>query len=248
MPSAETVQRIAENFDIVESITCSLSSTIRPSSFNVVKRDYGFSISNADEDLPLIGIIDTGISMDTPLAAITVQDTDFTLTGNPLLDVAGGANLHGHGTGVAALAALGRENHQNEFNGEVRADAKLLSMKLSNTGRGYLSEKGLIEMLYAAKRKYPKLTIFVLTTCYCTHKATNEAFSSYTYLLDKFAHETNSLIFICTANNNKAQNENTSYDLHYFEHPHTNLSTPSDSLNNVIVGGAADNLTGGFFG
>lgn len=241
-PSAETVQLIAENFDIVESITCSLSSVVRPSVYNVVKRDYGFMISNADEDLPLIGILDTGISMNTPLALITVKDTTFTLAGNPLLDIAGGRNLHGHGTGVAAMAALGRENHQHEFKGEVRADAKLLSLKLTDTGKGYLSEKGIVEMLYAAKRKYSELSIFVLAICYTTPKVINEAFSSYTYLLDKFAHETNSLIFVCTANNNDAVNENSVYDLHYFEQPHTNLCTPADSLNNVTVGGAADDF------
>jgi len=246
-PSAEIVQLIADNFDIVESITCSLSSVVRPSAYNVVRRDYGFSISNADEDLPLIGILDTGISMNTPLAAITVQDSTFTLAGNPLLDIAGGRNLHGHGTGVAAMAALGRENHQHEFNGEVRADAKLLSLKLTDTGKGYLSEKGIVDMLYAAKRKYSELSIFVLAICYTTPKAINEAFSSYTYLLDKFAHETNSLIFVCTANNNDAVNENRAYDLHYFEQPHTNLCTPADSLNNVTIGGAADDFKNGVF-
>ncbi|MEI7675194.1 MAG: S8 family serine peptidase [Bacteroidales bacterium] len=247
--SPEIIQKIADNFDIVESITCSLSSVVRPSNFNVIKREYGFRILNANEDLPLIGILDTGISMQTPLAEITLQDTSFTLAGNPLTDTAGGRLLHGHGTGVAALAALGRENHLNEFNGEVRADAKLLSLKLSDTGSGYLSEARIIEMLYAAKAKYPELTIFVLTTCYNSPKAVNEAFSSYTYLLDKFAYETDSLIFICTANNNDAVNKNSTYDLHYFDNPHTNLSTPSDSLNNVTVGGAAENLrTGAFLG
>lgn len=245
----EIIQQIADNFDVVESITCSLSSVVRPSTFNVTRREYGFRILNANEDLPLIGILDTGISMQTPLADITLQDTSFTLAGNPLTDTAGGWHLHGHGTGVAALAALGRENHLNEFNGEVRADAKLLSLKLSDTGSGYLSEAKIIEMLYAAKAKYPELLIFVLTTCYNTPKAVNEAFSSYTYLLDKFAYETDSLIFICTANNNDAVNENSTYDLHYFENPRTNLSTPSDSLNNVTIGGTAENLrTGAFLG
>lgn len=244
-----TVEQIADNFDIVESITCSLSSVVRPSTFNVARRDYGFRISNAGEDLPLIGILDTGISMQTPLADITIPDISFTLAGNPLLDIAGGRQLHGHGTGVAALAALGRENHQNEFNGEVKADAKLLSLKLSDTGSGYLSETKIIQMLYAAKAKYPELSIFVLTTCYNAPKAVNEAFSSYTYLLDKFAYETESLIFICTGNNDNAVNENRAYDLHYFEKPHTNLSTPSDSLNNVTIGGAAESLrTGAFYG
>ena len=243
------VQQIADNFDIVESITCSLSSVVRPSAFNVAKREYGFRILNADEDLPLIGILDTGISVETPLSAITLQDRSFTLAGNPLMDTAGGRLLHGHGTGVAALAALGRENHLNEFNGEVRADAKLLSLKLSDTGSGYLSESKIIEMLYTAKAKYPKLSIFVLTTCYNAPKAVNEAFSSYTYLLDKFAYETDSLIFMCTGNNDNAVNENRTYDFHYFEKPHTNLSTPADSLNNVTIGGAAENLrTGAFYG
>ncbi|HET7732866.1 MAG TPA: S8 family serine peptidase [Paludibacter sp.] len=247
--TAAVVKQLADNFDIVESITCSLSSVVRPSDFNVTKREYGFRILNANEDLPLIGILDTGISMQTPLADITLQDTSFTLAGNPLTDTAGGRHLHGHGTGVAALAALGRENHLNEFNGEVRADAKLLSLKLSDTGSGYLSETKIIEMLYAAKAKYPELSIFVLTTCYNDPKAVNETFSSYTYLLDKFAYETDSLIFICTANNNDAVNENSTYDLHYFENPDTNLSTPSDSLNNVTIGGAAENLrTGAFLG
>lgn len=241
------VQQIADNFDIVESITCSLSSVIRPSTFNVARRDYGFRISNAGEDLPLIGILDTGISMQTPLADITLPDISFTLAGNPLVDTAGDWHLHGHGTGVAALAALGRENHQNEFNGEVRADAKLLSLKLSDSGSGYLSETKIIQMLYAAKAKYPELSIFVLTTCYNSPKTVNEVFSSYTYLLDKFAYETDSLIFICTGNNDNAVNENRTYDLHYFEKLHTNLSTPSDSLNNVTIGGAAENLRNGDF-
>ncbi len=246
-PTVEIVNQIADNFDIVESITCSLSSVVRPSVFNVVKRDYGFRITNVDDELPLIGILDTGISMQTPLAAITLQDSTFTLSGNPLIDIAGGRNLHGHGTGVAAMAALGRENHLNEFKGEVNADARLLSIKLSDTGNGYLSETKIIEMLYAAKKKYPELSIFILTTCYNTPKATNETFSSYTFLLDKFAYETDSLIFICTANNNEAVNENRMYDLHYFEQPKTNLSTPSDSLNNITIGGASDNLKSGVF-
>jgi hypothetical protein len=42
-------------------------------------------------------------------------------------------------------------------------------------------------------------------------------------------------------------NENTSYDLSYFHGDHTNLSTPADSLNNLTVGAAADNLKDGAF-
>jgi hypothetical protein len=91
------------------------------------------------------------------------------------------------------------------------------------------------------------MKIFVLTICYERFKAKNEPFSSYTYELDKFAHSTDSLIFICTANNGNAINENTDYDLAYFNSVHTNLSTPADSLNNITVGAAAENLNDGPF-
>lgn len=244
--SFEQVQLIAENFDVIQNVTCSLSSIVRPSDFNFVKREYGFNISNAADDLPLIGIIDTGISMDTPLKSITIQDDSFSLQGNPLIDISG-TKREGHGTAVAALAALGRINHLNKFQGAVRADAKLLSIKLFESGKGYLSETQVVKMLYDAKSKYPSMKLFVLTICYDKFKAKNEPFSSYTYELDKFAHSTDSLIFICTANNINAVNENTDYDLAYFGSVHTNLSTPADSLNNVTVGAAAENLNNGPF-
>tara|TARA_R110002020_G_scaffold154714_6_gene335256 strand:- start:150454 stop:152877 length:2424 start_codon:yes stop_codon:yes gene_type:complete len=235
---------IAQNFDIIESITSSLSGVVRPGVYNVPNRGFGFEIANAEEELPLIGILDTGISMQTPLASITLRDDTFTLDGNPLIDDCGN---HGHGTMVAALAALGRRNHSNNFEGEINADAKLLSIKLIGRGEGYLSEKKVIELLYKAKDKYPQLGIFVLTICYKTHKKTNEAFSNYTYELDKFAYETDSLIFISIGNNGHAMNENVDYDLNYFNNEHTNLNTPADSMNNMTVGAAADGLYNGVF-
>lgn len=242
----DELKKLADNFDIIQSITCSLSSSIQPSTFNTVKRDYNFTISNAEEDLPLIGIIDTGISMQTPLEAITLKDNSFSLGGDPLSDTAG-INRLGHGTSVAALAALGRYNHLNKFTGDVRADAKLLSIKLSDSGSSYISETNLIKMLYDVKIKYPEIKCFVLTTCYMKFKAKNEAFSSYTYELDKFSHETDSIIFICTANNNNAINDNRDYNLDYFNGDHTNLCTPADSMNNITVGAAAENLNNDIF-
>ncbi|WP_027067127.1 S8 family serine peptidase [Maribacter sp. Hel_I_7] len=235
---------IAQNFDVIESITSSLSGVVRPGVYNIPSRDFGFEIANANEELPLIGILDTGISMQTPLTSITLRDDTFTLDGNPLIDDCGN---DGHGTMVAALAALGRHNHSNNFEGEITADAKLLSIKLIGSGDGYLSEKKVIELLYKAKEKYPQLSIFVLTICYKTHKRTNEAFSNYTYELDKFAYETDSLIFISIGNNIQAMNENVDYDLNYFNNEHTNLNTPADSMNNMTVGAAADGLYDGVF-
>lgn len=240
-PAPDQIQKIIQNFDIIESATCSAFSTVRPGEFNAVERKFGFIIQNADEDLPVVGIIDTGISQQSALAPILLNDTTFTLAGNPLIDQAG-RNRLGHGTAVAGLVALGKHNHKNNFEGEIRAHAKLLSIKISNNGNGYISEVDLLKMLYAVKAKYPGIRLFTLTTCYSDYLDKNEAISDYTFSLDKFAYETNSLIFICTGNNNNCINENTDYDLSYFHKNHTNLSTPADSLNNFTVGAAADNL------
>ncbi|MDY9918935.1 MAG: S8 family serine peptidase [Proteiniphilum sp.] len=249
-PTPEQIQKIVQNFDIIESATCSAFTTVRPSEFNTVERQFGFTIQNADEDLPIVGIIDTGISNQTALAPLIINDATFTLAGNPLIDQAGrrsGLYYLGHGTAVAGLVALGKENHRNNFNGNVLADAKLLSIKISENGNGYISEVDLLKMLYDVKAKYPDIRLFTLTTCYSRYMNKNEAFSDYTYSLDKFAYETNSLIFICTGNNENCINENTGYDLSYFHGDHTNLSTPADSLNNLTVGAAADNLKDGIF-
>lgn len=249
-PDSQQIQLIIQNYDIIESATCSLFTTIRPGEFNTVERQFAFTISNSDEELPIIGIIDTGISSQTALAPLIIDDTSFTLAGNPLIDQAGrrsGLNYLGHGTAVAALAALGKENHKNNFKGKVIADAKLLSIKISENGNGYISEIDLLKMLYDVKKKYPEIRLFTLTTCYGIFKEQNEPFSNYTYLLDKFSYETNSLIFICTGNNLNCLNENTSYELSYFQNNHTNLSTPADSLNNFTVGAAAGNLIDGPF-
>ncbi|MTG99263.1 S8 family serine peptidase [Myroides sp. BIT-d1] len=246
--SAEQVQKIVRNFDIVESVTCSAFTTVKPGEFRTVKRERGFTIANIDEDLPLVGVIDTGISVDTVLAPLIINDRSFKLAGvgDPLIDRAGRQGI-GHGTAVAGLVALGKLNHKNNFSGEVLADAKLLSIKISDQGNGYISEVEVLRMLYDVKEKYPAIRLFTLTTCYGISKTTNEGFSNYTYSLDKFAYETDSLIFISTGNNNNCINENTNYDLTYFNHEHTNLSIPSDSLNNVTVGAAADNLQDGAF-
>ena len=242
----EQIQKIIQNFDIIESVTSSAFTTIRPGEFNTVQRQFGFNIQNAGDDLPIVGIIDTGIAQQTALAPLIIDDTTFTLAGSPLIDQAG-RNRLGHGTAVAGLVALGRLNHRNNFENEVTADARLLSIKISDNGSGYISEIDLLNMLYDVKAKYPEIRLFTLTTCYSSFMYKNETFSDYTYSLDKFAYETNSLIFICTGNNENCINENTSYDLSYFHGDHTNLSTPADSMNNVTIGAAADNLKDGAF-
>lgn len=245
-PSPELLKVVIENFDIIESVTNSVFTTVRPGGFNTTTREQAFKIINSDEDLPIIGVIDTGISATTALGSIIIEDRTFTINGDPLIDVAN-INRLGHGTPVAGLVALGKLNHCNSFNGEIRADAKLLSIKISEFGNENISEIELIKMLYDVKDKYPQIKIFTLTTCYNRFKNVNEDFSDYTFALDKFAYDTNSLIFICTANNDDCINDNSAYDLTYFNSNNTNLCTPADSMNNITIGAAGDNLGNGAF-
>lgn len=240
------IDEIAKNFDIVLSITSSLATVIKPSEFNLPERSYGFEIENSEEELPIIGIIDTGISNQTPLASIIINDDSFNITGtSAFADNTDGGS--GHGTGVAALAALGRNAYNKKYNGKLKADAKLLSIKILDSNSGFLSEGDVLTLLRKSKSKYPALKIFVLTTCYQANKSNNEDYSTYSYELDKFAYENDCLVIICTANNDDAMATNSHYDLNYFFSEITNICSPAESMNNLIVGAAADSLRGGIF-
>ncbi len=242
----DTVVEIARNFDILRSITSALSAVVRPSQLNTVERGYGFEIANPDEDLPLVGILDTGISRFTPLVSILEEDRSLSVPGfDPFTDNANGG--FGHGTAVASLAALGRTPYNMDYRGRITADARLISMKILDGDTGYLSSFTVLDLLRRAKAAYPAIRLFVLTTCYTGCRATNENISGYAYELDKFAQENDCLIFICTANNSQASNVQNSYRLAYFELDETNLCAPAESMNNVTVGAAAGNLAEGIF-
>ena len=45
--------------------------------FNLPDKSFGFTINNVNEDLPVIGIIDTGISAETPLKDLIINNDNF---------------------------------------------------------------------------------------------------------------------------------------------------------------------------
>lgn len=239
----DQLTEIADNFDIVLQITSSLATVISPSELNLEQRGYGFTIANAVDELPIIGIIDTGISKETPLSPLLINnDEQYNITGSSVF-----TDDTNHGTAVAALAALGKRPYTLNYKGEINADAKLLSIKIMDNKTAHLSQAAILSLLRKAKANFPGLKIFVLTICFDRHKLTNEDYTSYAFELDKFAHENNCIISICTANNYQAADHNTSYDLNYFSNDHTNICTPAESMNNIIVGAAAHSLAAGNF-
>jgi hypothetical protein len=236
------LREIAQNFDIVLQVTSSLATVVRPSPFGQPERSYGFEVANPGPDLPIAAIVDTGISDQTPLRPIIVPDQRFNLTAtSPVVDNAD------HGTAIGALAALGRRAYENGYRGTLHADARLLPVKIMDGTSDYLSQAAVVDLLYQVKRAYPQIKIFVLTTCFSSPKRDNEDYSPYAYALDRFAHQTDSLVFICTANNGQANARNNAYDLTYFEQPETNLCPPAESINNITIGAAAGSLRPGAF-
>jgi Subtilase family len=237
----DLVKEIANNFDIIQSINSYAAGIVRPNVFNMPDKSYGFEISNSQEDLPIIGIIDTGISSDTPLKDLIVNDDDsLNLTSSPINE-----DEANHGTAIATLAALGKKLYPNHI-GIFEADAKLLSIKILNGTGGYVAETEIIRLIREAYEKYG-VQIFTLTIGYTESKLNNEEVSEYAYALDKICNELNILIFIAIGNNDDLsfwdgkQHKTVAYPTH-FPDEKTNLCIPAESMNNITIGAAASNI------
>ena len=234
------INEIADNFDIIQSINSFAAGIIRPNRFNMPERSFGFTISNPDDDLPIIGVIDTGISNQNPLGPIIINDAQFDLTDtSPVIDNAN------HGTSIGALAALGSRLIPNHL-GNFEADAKLLPIKIIDGNGGTIAELEVIRLIRDAFEMY-SVKIFTLTICYTECKKYNEIVSEYAYAIDKLTSELNILIFIAIANNRDLTIPGAlrpvvvTYPQH-FENESANLCAPAESMNSLTVGALADNF------
>lgn len=244
-PEWDTIIEIANNFDVIQRISSHDSGVIRPSRYGQPIREFGFTVNTDDiDELPIIGVLDSGVSDNTPLNPLLIKaDPSFDLTNtdpfNDRLD---------HGTGVAGLAALG-QNPYPEFSGEIEPDAKILPIKILHENGTPISQNG---VLSAIKRAYLEfgVKIFVLCVGWEDYKRNHESPSGYTFALDHLANELDILLFISTGNRKQLFQTVTdliNYPEHYLEEQ-SNLQTPADSMNNITVGAIADNLSGEVFG
>lgn len=239
------LEEIIGNFDIFLQVTSGRATIVRPDSFNLAQKEYGFVVDLLP-DLPLVGIIDSGISYNTPLAPIIVVDETLNLTGSSVVD----DNMHdgqGHGTAVAALVALGANAILSNYRGNYRPSCNLLSIKIIDGYSSFISISKTVALLKEVILKYPQIKVFTLTINFTRHKFFNENYSTYAYLLDKFAYENNCLFFISTGNNLGAVDKNNGYNLAHFNEESTNLCIPAESLNNMTIGACAESFRGGEF-
>lgn len=242
------LEQIIDNFDVVLQVTSGRATIVRPDIFNAPDRDYGFEIAAVD-NLPLVGVIDSGIDDRTPLAPFIVVDEDLNLTATSVREdnVDDG---RGHGTAVAALVALGAEAVSREYRDILTPHCLLVPIKIIDNDNAAISISRTLELLTIAKQKYPQIKIFTLTINFRQSKKFNEHYSSYAFALDKFSFEHDCLIFISTGNNSDAIfRTNEAYDTGYFAEEEANLCSPAESLNNVTVGACSDSLgVGGHIG
>lgn len=232
---SSVLRNILNNFDFIYASCSGSGAIIQPSIHNTPQRTFGFEIINSDEELPIIGIIDSGISNQTPLAPIIIgEENEFNTT-----DTSSFNDNADHGTGVAAFAAFGTKLIPN-YRGEVEADAKILPIKIIDNLTGAISQKKIIDLVRRANQDYG-VKIFTLTVGYTNFPLKdNEENSSYARMLDELTAELDILIFISTTNNNLCINSQTDYPNKFLEEI-SNIAPPAESMNNITIGATANN-------
>jgi hypothetical protein len=233
------VREIVRNYDIIHSVNSTSFGVIRPSLLGLARREYPFNIEELSAESLIIGVIDTGVSTQTPLSTIVVNNnSDFGIGGlDPRIDVAD------HGTGVAALAALG-PRLALPIAGTLTADARILSIRLLDGSRGSVTTAEVERLIRKAKTDFG-VRIFVLTINFSQPLRNDAAISNYAVLLDKLSFELDILISIATANNNPdagLTNIDVANYPNWFVNEISNICPPADSMNNLTIGAIGSNF------
>lgn len=247
-----TLRLIAQNFDIVKSITSSRGMRVRPGTYGEVQRDHGFTVS-ATDNLPTVAIIDTGISSNTPFRnCVLPQHYDQSGFG-AFWDESG------HGTAVAGLVILGDDFIQN--NGATyQAKANVMAIKVLHEDDGALNIPKTIQDIKNAHHTYG-IRLFNMSINIPLPKQYNSGYSTFAYELDKLAYENDLLIFLSVGNIPASYLEECLGQDYHPEHDYpiffykpegatspvhrcsnTNICEPAESLNNLSIGALAGNF------
>ena len=249
----EQTRSIADNFDIVKTITSTKALRIRPGIYGEVRREFGFAAIVPD-NLPLVGIIDTGVSRIDPLRDV-IAIPSYDHSGN-------GAfwDETGHGTLVAGIVVYGDDFH-TDIKDNYTAKAKIAVIKAIHNTDDEIDIPKLIRDIRDARRSHG-IRLFNMSLNIPYSKKYNDGYSQFAYELDKLAHEEDLLLFISVGNINsdylqellsEATHPDHEYPTFFYKidstsefHScrNTNISEPSESLNNVSVGALAGNLEG----
>lgn len=250
--SSDIVIRIEQNFDIVQSITSSRALNVRPGMLGTLRMEYGFKVE-VPENLATVGIIDTGINVIEPFNNLIVEN-GINITGET------DADHSGHGTLVAGLAIFGQDLPASIETTYV-AKCKVFPIKVLHHGNGGINFPLLLNAIRTANQA-KGVRIFNMSLVFYPKKY-NEAFSDFAYELDQLSHELGILIFISVGNFDAIAleelltiNSHSDHDYPEFYYnlnkttlvhscENTNISIPSESLNNLSIGALAGNIENG---
>lgn len=242
------VEKIEVNFDIVQTITSSRALNIRPGMFGILRTDYGFEAVISD-NLPVVGIIDTGVNAIPPFKNLVEKGINLTKETS--------ADHSGHGTLVAGLTIFGTDL-PSLVKDSYKAKCKVLPIKVLHSGNDGVDFPKLLDAIRQAN-KDKGVRLFNMSLAFAP-KQYNEAFSNFAYELDCLSYELGVLIFISVGNFNDTSLMELLTDDYHKDHDYpdffykldsdssihkcenTNICTPSDSLNNLSIGALAGNL------
>ncbi|MCO6026448.1 S8 family serine peptidase [Prevotella cerevisiae] len=249
---------IATNFDIINQIKV---QDVRR--FLAVKDEFGqeelqlgFNVHTA-EDLPKIGVLDTGLIKDgQPWENISKGGKDISTTNNQPFK-----SHSDHGTTVSCLASFGLNYYQaSRTERDIDADAFIYTIKVLDNETGSYNLAKIYDAIVEGYKQ--GIRIFNLSFCDEHTKAYNSDVSPFGYMLDQLAYDYDILCFISTGNLDpdmvKIYREDSAIpngEEKWLNHPYhyfipdsngnvlsdiSNLLSPADSMNNMTVGAIAE--------
>ena len=241
------IDEIADNFDVIQRIQSIPPVHVTPGAFGTPKFEWDFN-TMYNENLPVIGIIDSGIDKNvTPLQPLIIGQTS-------ILDREYGIGSS-HGTSVASLVAYGKDLLSGE--NPKKSVANLYSIQVVYRDEGNFSYDKLKKAIIQAHDEY-NIRIFNLSVCGTHSFEYNAEYSAYAKMLDELAYTYDLLIFIATGNLDDGyidfMKSEFGPDTHLINYPNhyynewdndysqpTNIGSPAESMNNITIGAIACN-------
>lgn len=143
-----------------------------------------------DNDLPVVGLIDTGVSPDHPWLQPWIVDRDDE-------DVPAIDRDHSHGTFIAGLIVNGRDFNHGEA---IFPHAKARIVDVVAMPKGGTNEYALLETIRRVVRKYPEVKIWNLSINHTGKTCQNACFSSFAIALDEIQQQ-HGVTFVNSAGN-----------------------------------------------
>ena len=247
---------LVDNFDLIASVQAVRVPKVMFSNSAGKIRNYDFQILPSATDLPMVTVIDNGVSKSGPLADNVVAGLGYTFD-----SIYPAYNPRGwHGTSVAMIATVGEQFYSQLT--KLEPACRIVSYRIFEDSEGQIDFLELDKVVRDAYSKGSRIFNLSVNTGF---KVYNGDYSYFGYLLDKLSYELDILFVISAGNLNGDDLENIyntvtdtipyhnmlDYPRHFFypdelsdEHicDATNLKIPGDSLNNLTVGAIAENL------